>query len=81
MHSFHVLWMSYVQPKWPEQSDELLGLIVNSLRILEEVVPQGVPEPRCRPKSVQKISLVLDKVPKHSQPDLNVHSCQSLLTF
>jgi hypothetical protein len=43
---------------------------VNSLRTLEEVVPQGVPEPQCRPKSVQKISLVLDKVPKHLQPDL-----------
>ncbi|CAM6012558.1 unnamed protein product [Sphagnum balticum] len=57
-------------PKWPEQSDELLGLIVNSLRTLEEVVPQGVPEPQCRPKSVQKISLVLGKVPKHLQPDL-----------
>jgi hypothetical protein len=43
---------------------------VNSLRTLEEVVPQGVPEPQCRPRSVQKISLVLDKVPKHLQPDL-----------
>jgi hypothetical protein len=62
--------MSYVQPKWPEQPDELLEIIVNSLRTLEEVVPQGVPEPQCRPKSVQKISLVLDKVPKHFQPDL-----------
>ncbi len=43
---------------------------MNSLRTLEEVVPQGVPEPQCRPKSVQKISVVLDKVPKHLQPDL-----------
>jgi hypothetical protein len=66
MHSSHMLWMSYVQPKWPEQPDELLEIIVNSLRTLEEVVPQGVPEPQCRPKSVQKISLVLDKFPNTS---------------
>ncbi len=43
---------------------------MNSLKTLEEAVPQGVLEPWCRPKSVQKISLVLDKVPKHLQPDL-----------
>nr|PNR60391.1 hypothetical protein PHYPA_003184 [Physcomitrium patens] len=30
------------KPKWPEQSDELLGLIVNSLRALEGAVPQGM---------------------------------------
>jgi len=59
-----------VQPKWPEQSDELLGLIVNSLRALEGAVPQGVPEPRRRPQSAQKIAVVLEKAPKHLQPDL-----------
>jgi hypothetical protein len=59
-----------IQPKWPEQSDELLGLIVNSLGALEGAVPQGVPEPRRRPQSAQKIALVLDKAPKHLQPDL-----------
>ncbi|XP_024360999.1 uncharacterized protein [Physcomitrium patens] len=58
------------KPKWPEQSDELLGLIVNSLRALEGAVPQGVPEPRRRPQSAQKIALVLEKAPKHLQPDL-----------
>ncbi|KAM7256152.1 hypothetical protein ACFE04_011893 [Oxalis oulophora] len=56
--------------KWPEQSEELLGLIVNSLRALEGAVPQGCPEPRRRPQSAQKIALVLDKAPKHLQPDL-----------
>ncbi|XP_068647570.1 uncharacterized protein [Aristolochia californica] len=56
--------------KWPEQSEELLGLIVNSLRALDGAVPQGCPEPRRRPQSAQKIALVLDKAPKHLQPDL-----------
>ncbi|MQL85323.1 hypothetical protein Taro_017837 [Colocasia esculenta] len=56
--------------KWPEQSEELLGLIVNSLSALDNAVPQGCPEPRRRPQSVQKISLVLDKAPKRLQPDL-----------
>lgn len=58
------------QPKWFEHSDELLGLIVNSLGALEGAVPQGVPEPRRRPQSAQKIALVLDKAPKHLQLDL-----------
>ncbi|KAL2471897.1 TRAF-like family protein [Abeliophyllum distichum] len=56
--------------KWPEQSEELLRLIVNSLRALDGDVPQGCPEPRRRPQSAQKIALVLDKAPKHLQPDL-----------
>lgn len=56
--------------KWPEQSEELLGLIVNSLRALDGAVPQGCPEPRRRPQSAHKIALVLDKAPKHLQPDL-----------
>ncbi|KAL6534108.1 hypothetical protein OROHE_013941 [Orobanche hederae] len=56
--------------KWPEQSEELLGLIVNSLRALDGAVPQGCPEPRRRPQSAQKVALVLDKAPKHLQPDL-----------
>lgn len=56
--------------KWPEQSEELLSLIVNSLRALDGVVPQGCPEPRRRPQSAQKIALVLDKAPKHLQPDI-----------
>lgn len=56
--------------KWPEQSEELLGLIVNSLRALDGAVLQGCPEPKRRPQSAQKIALVLDKAPKHLQPDL-----------
>ncbi|XP_050220361.1 uncharacterized protein LOC126670630 [Mercurialis annua] len=56
--------------KWPEQSEELLGLIVNSLRALDGAVPPGCPEPKRRPQSAQKIALVLDKAPKHLQPDL-----------
>lgn len=56
--------------KWPEQSEELLGLIVNSLRALDGAVPQGCPEPRRRPQSASKIALVLDRAPKHLQPDL-----------
>lgn len=55
---------------WLEQSEELLGLIVNSLRALENPAPQGCLEPRRRPHSVQKIALVLDKAPKHLLQDL-----------
>ncbi|XP_054788631.1 uncharacterized protein LOC129294355 isoform X2 [Prosopis cineraria] len=58
------------KPKWPEQSEELLGLIVNSLRTLDGAVPQGCPEPRRRPQSARKISVVLDKAPEHLQADL-----------
>lgn len=56
--------------KWPDQSEELLGLIVNSLKALDCAVPHGCPEPRKRPKSVQKVALVLEKAPKKLQPDL-----------
>uniref|UniRef100_A0A0E0K2C4 MATH domain-containing protein n=1 Tax=Oryza punctata TaxID=4537 RepID=A0A0E0K2C4_ORYPU len=56
--------------KWPEQSEELLGLIVSSLRALDSAVPHGCPEPRRRPQSIQKIALVLEKAPKKLQPDL-----------
>ncbi|KAF8034987.1 hypothetical protein BT93_C1116 [Corymbia citriodora subsp. variegata] len=56
--------------KWPEQSEELLGLIVNSLRALDGAVPQGCPEPRRRPQSAKKIALILDKAPEHLQRDL-----------
>ncbi|KGN60083.1 uncharacterized protein LOC101209841 [Cucumis sativus] len=56
--------------KWPEQSEELLGLIVNSLRALDGAVPRGCPEPRRRPQSAQKIALVLDKAPRHLHSDL-----------
>lgn len=66
--SEHVPLLS--KTKWPEQSEELLGLIVNSLRALDGAVPQGCPEPRRRPQSAQKIALVLDKAPKHLQADL-----------
>lgn len=58
------------QTKWPEQSEELLGLIVNSLRALDGAVLQGHHEPRRRPQSAQKIALVLDKAPRHLQTDL-----------
>lgn len=47
------------ETKWPEQSEELLGLIVNSLRALDGAISQGGPEPRQRPQSAQKIALVL----------------------
>ncbi|CAL5057168.1 unnamed protein product [Urochloa decumbens] len=56
--------------KWPEQSEELLGLILNSLRALDSAVPHGCPEPRRRPQAVQKIALVLEKAPKQLQQDL-----------
>lgn len=59
-----------VQAKWPEQSDELLGLIVNSLRAVEGAVAQGGPEPRRRPQSAQKITVVLEKAPKHLRADV-----------
>ena len=60
----------FSQSKWPEQSEELLGLIVNSLRALDSAVPHGCPEPRRRPQAVQKIALVLEKAPKQLQQDL-----------
>ncbi|KAF8407158.1 hypothetical protein HHK36_006284 [Tetracentron sinense] len=63
-------FMRTTKTKWPEQSEELLGLIVNSLRALDGAVPQCCPEPRRRPQSAQKIALVLDKAPKHLQADL-----------
>ncbi|XP_062222774.1 uncharacterized protein LOC133921772 [Phragmites australis] len=56
--------------KWPEQSEELLGLIVNSLRVLDSAVPHGCPEPRRRPQAVQKIAVVLEKAPKQFQTEL-----------
>ncbi|KAK3158448.1 hypothetical protein QOZ80_2AG0137330 [Eleusine coracana subsp. coracana] len=56
--------------KWPEQSEELLGLIVHSLKALDSAVPHGCPEPRRRPQAVQKIALVLEKSPKQLQSDL-----------
>ncbi|KAL3745450.1 hypothetical protein ACJRO7_014537 [Eucalyptus globulus] len=59
-----------MQSKWPEQSEELLGLIVNSLRALDGADPQGCPEPRWRPRSAERIALVLDKAPQHLQHDL-----------
>lgn len=56
--------------KRPEQSEELLGLIVNSLRTLDGGVPEHCRETRRRPQSAQKMALVLDQAPKHLQPDL-----------
>ncbi|GLJ32313.1 hypothetical protein SUGI_0650380 [Cryptomeria japonica] len=37
--------------KWPEQLNELLGLITNSLRVLDGAVPKGCPKPKRRPQS------------------------------
>ncbi|XP_010431620.1 PREDICTED: uncharacterized protein LOC104715953 [Camelina sativa] len=56
--------------KWSEQSEELLELIVNSLKTIDAAVPQGCPEAARRPDSAQKIALVLDRAPKHLQQDL-----------
>lgn len=60
----------FLKTKWPEQSEELLRLIVNSLNTLDSIVPQGCPETRRHTETIQKIILVLDKAPKHLQPDL-----------
>ncbi|XP_051137065.1 uncharacterized protein LOC127255534 isoform X2 [Andrographis paniculata] len=62
--------VSLENPSLRCKSEELLGLIVDSLRALDGAVPQGCPEPRRRPQSAQKTSLVLDKAPKHLQPDI-----------
>ncbi|GLJ26397.1 hypothetical protein SUGI_0508920 [Cryptomeria japonica] len=51
--------------KWPEQLDELLGLITNSLRALDGAVPKGCPEPKRRPQSAQTIALILEGAPIH----------------
>ncbi|KAL9250162.1 MATH domain and coiled-coil domain-containing protein [Drosera capensis] len=56
--------------KCSKQSEELLGLIVNSLRALDGAVPQGCPETRRRPHSAKKIAVVLEKAPKNLEPDL-----------
>ncbi|KAG7572172.1 TRAF-like [Arabidopsis suecica] len=56
--------------KWSEQYEEILGLIVNSLKTIDAAVPQGFSEFRRRPHSCQKIGLVLDRAPKHLLQDL-----------
>ncbi|KAH7840480.1 hypothetical protein Vadar_017529 [Vaccinium darrowii] len=43
--------------KCPEQSGELLGLIVNSLRALDGAIPQGCPEPRRMPSLHKRLLL------------------------
>lgn len=45
-------------------------MIINSLKSLDDTVPQDFIEPRHRPPSVQKISEILDKSPKHIKKDL-----------
>ncbi|CAE6008488.1 unnamed protein product [Arabidopsis arenosa] len=52
------------------KSEEVLGLIVNSLKTIDAVVPQGCSEFRRRPYSATKIALVLDRAPKHLLQDL-----------
>lgn len=47
-----------------------MGLIVNSLKTIDAVVPQGCSEFRRRPHSAQKIALVLERAPKHLLQDL-----------
>ncbi|XP_074592183.1 uncharacterized protein LOC141847974 [Curcuma longa] len=64
------LFSQVPKTKWPEQSEELLRLIVNSLNTLDSIVPQGCPETRRHTETIQKIILVLNKAPKHLQPDL-----------
>ncbi|CAL5397179.1 unnamed protein product [Camellia sinensis] len=56
--------------KWPEPSEELLSMIINSLKCLCDTVPQGCSKPKRWPVSVKKISHVLDKAPKQLQLDL-----------
>ncbi|GLJ50491.1 hypothetical protein SUGI_1075860 [Cryptomeria japonica] len=56
--------------KWLEQLDELLGLIINSLRALDGAVPKGCPEPKRRPQSTQEIALILERAPIHLHLDL-----------
>eukprot|EP00850_Spirogloea_muscicola_P017601 SM000153S01590 [mRNA] locus=s153:33191:42651:- [translate_table: standard] len=60
--------------KWPEQAEELLMLIVESLRALESMVPAvqaAQPEPpRRRPHSAQRMAMVLEHAPSPLQPQL-----------
>ncbi|KAI7979584.1 hypothetical protein LOK49_Contig297G00002 [Camellia lanceoleosa] len=56
--------------KWPEPSEELLSMIINSLKCLCDTVPQGCSKPKRWPVSVKKICHVLDKAPKQLQLDL-----------
>eukprot|EP00898_Chlorokybus_atmophyticus_P004102 jgi/Chlat1/4693/Chrsp3S05628 len=62
-------------PRWPEQPDELLGLIVDSLRALDNgVAPMpsavGCSEPRRRPQSASKVAAILASAPTHLQRDI-----------
>ncbi|KAL7168455.1 hypothetical protein ACSBR2_038819 [Camellia fascicularis] len=56
--------------KWPEQADEILDMIFNSLKALDGTIPKGGLRPNQWLVSVQKISRALDRAPKHLQPDL-----------
>ncbi|GLJ49417.1 hypothetical protein SUGI_1046210 [Cryptomeria japonica] len=56
--------------KWPEKSDELLGLIINSLKKIDGAVPKGCPEPKQRPQSAHEIALILERAPIHVHWDL-----------
>ncbi|KAJ3679504.1 hypothetical protein LUZ60_017515 [Juncus effusus] len=66
-----------LETKWPEQSEELLTLILNSLRALDSTVPssQGQGQPaesrrRAGGSVARKLALVLDKVPRRFLPEL-----------
>ncbi|XP_028089767.1 uncharacterized protein LOC114290074 [Camellia sinensis] len=56
--------------KWPEQADEILDMIINSLKALDGTIPKGGLRPNQWLVSVHKISRALDRAPKHLQPDL-----------
>ena len=62
------------QPRWSEQAEELLGLIVDSLRALEGAVPQAQPYPdtplRRRPHSARKMAIVLAHAPPAFQSEI-----------
>ena len=62
------------QPRWSEQAEELLGLIVDSLRALEGAVPQAPPYPdtplRRRPHSARKMAVVLAHAPPAFQSEI-----------
>ncbi|KAH9300653.1 hypothetical protein KI387_012236, partial [Taxus chinensis] len=59
-----------LKPQFSEQSDELLRLIVSSLRALDCAVPQDGFEPQRRPESAQKFAFVLEKSPRYLKEDL-----------
>lgn len=68
------LAVCFSQPRWPEQAEELLGLIVDSLRALEGAVGSSPsyhePSLHRRPHSARKMAVILQHAPPAFQSEI-----------